>query len=255
MVYTKDKLDRLGICVIIPTYNNDKTIKTVIDSCLEMTRSLIVVNDGSTDNTATILSSYNDNHNIDIVEYARNRGKGYALKKGFEYARMKSYKYAITLDADGQHFAFDIPLFADEIEKNPNALVVGSRFLNAENMPRQNTFANKFSNFWFTVQTLQSVPDTQTGFRLYPLEKMGKMWWLTSRYEAELEMLVYAAWNGVKIISKPINVYYPSPEKRVSHFRPFIDFFRISVLNTILCFLAIFYGGPRMLINIITGRD
>lgn len=253
MIYTKEILEALGICVIVPTYNNEKTIKTVIDSCLEMTRSLIVVNDGSTDDTGKLLSSYDGNHDVYILGYARNRGKGYALKKGFEYARSKSYRYAITLDADGQHFASDIPLFVDEISKTPNALIVGSRFLNAENMPRQNTFANKFSNFWFTVQTLQSVPDTQTGFRLYPLEKMGKMWWLTSRYEAELEMLVYAAWHGVKIISKPINVYYPTSDKRVSHFRPFMDFFRISVLNTILCFLAVFYGGPRMLINKITG--
>ena len=253
MVYTKDKLDVLGICVIIPTYNNDKTIKTVIDSCLEMTRSIIVVNDGSTDNTDEILRSYGHNE-IDIVSYAINKGKGYALKRGFEYARSKSYRYAITIDADGQHFASDIPLFIGEVEKNPNALIVGSRFLNAENMPRQNTFANKFSNFWFTVQTLQSVPDTQTGFRLYPLEKMGRMWWMTSRYEAELEMLVYAAWHGVKIISTPINVYYPDPDKRISHFRPFMDFFRISVLNTILCFLAICYGGPRMLINNLFGK-
>lgn len=249
MIYTKDKLNSLGICVIIPTYNNDKTIKTVIDDCLEITRSLIVVNDGSTDDTEAILSSYNNRPEIAIVRYARNRGKGCALKKGFEYARSKSYRYAITLDADGQHFASDIPLFVDEIERNPNSLIVGSRFLNAENMPSQNTFANKFSNFWFAVQTLQYVPDTQTGFRLYPLEKMRKMWWLTSRYEAELEMLVYAAWHGVRIISIPINVYYPSPDNRVSHFRPFMDFFRISVLNTVLCILAICYGGPMMLIN------
>ena len=77
---------------------------------------------------------------------------------------------------------------------------------------------------------------------------------MTSRYEAELEMLVYAAWHGVKIISTPINVYYPDPDKRISHFRPFMDFFRISVLNTILCFLAICYGGPRMLINNLFGK-
>lgn len=57
-------------------------------------------------------------------------------------------------------------------------------------MPAGNTFANKFSNFWFKVQTCKSLPDTQTGYRLYPLKQMGTMWWVTSRYEAELEMLV-----------------------------------------------------------------
>ena len=116
-------------------------------------------------------------------------------------------------------------------------------------MPAGNTFANKFSNFWFKVQTCKSLPDTQTGYRLYPLKQMGTMWWVTSRYEAELEMLVFAAWHGIKLVPVSINVYYPPVGERVSHFRPGMDFFRISVLNTVLCVLAVLYGGPRMLIS------
>ena len=131
----------------------------------------------------------------------------------------------------------------------PDALVIGSRDITAKNMPAGNTFANKFSNFWFKVQTCKSLPDTQTGYRLYPLKQMGTMWWVTSRYEAELEMLVFAAWHGIKLVPVSINVYYPPVGERVSHFRPGMDFFRISVLNTVLCVLAVLYGGPRMLIS------
>ena len=111
-------------------------------------------------------------------------------------------------------------------------------------MPRQNTFANRFSNFWFRLQTAQKLDDTQSGFRIYPLESLYGMRLVTSRYEAELELLVFAAWHGVSVKGVPVRVWYAPEGERVSHFRPFWDFFRISVLNTILCFGALLVGLP-----------
>lgn len=249
----KRRMHELYICVLIPTYNNEGTLAAVIDSCRQWTDDLLVVNDGSTDNTARLLASYT-RQGVAVISYLRNRGKGYALKQGFAYARAHGYRYAITMDADGQHFAADIPHFVAAIAEHPDALVIGSRDITAENMPAGNTFANRFSNFWFRVQTLQALPDTQTGYRLYPLAKMGRMWWVTSRYEAELEMLVYAAWHGITLVPIPVRVYYPPAGERVSHFRPTLDFLRISLLNSVLCFLAIVYGGPRMLITKLINR-
>ena len=243
----------LQICVLIPTYNNAGTLAAVIDDCRRWTDAVLVVNDGSTDTTDTVLSAYAA-QGVRIVSYPHNRGKGYALKQGFACARSHGFRYAITMDADGQHFAADIPHFVDAIAARPDALIVGSRDITAENMPTGNTFANRFSNFWFRVQTLQVLPDTQTGYRLYPLARMGRMWWLTSRYEAELEMLVYAAWHGIPLVSIPVRVYYPPAGERVSHFRPTADFLRISLLNTVLCFLAVVYGGPRMLLTKLINR-
>jgi glycosyltransferase involved in cell wall biosynthesis len=231
-------------CVIIPTYNNDKTLCHVIEEVKRYASDIIVVNDGSTDRTATLLSACGG---ITVVNYAPNRGKGYALKCGFSRARAMGYRYAITIDADGQHFASDIPSFVQAMEAHPDSLIVGSRNLNAEGMPAGNTFANKFSNFWFHLQTGIALPDTQTGFRLYPLDRMSQLNWITSRYEAELELLVYAAWHGVKLIPIGINVYYPPEGERVSHFRPISDFMRISLLNTVLCFLAVVYALPLKL--------
>lgn len=231
-------------CVIIPTYNNEKTICRVVEDVKHFTSDIIVVNDGSTDGTAALLSECNG---ITVVDYGRNRGKGYALKVGFSKARAMGYRYAITIDADGQHFASDIPSFVKALDAYPDSLIVGSRNLNADGMPSGNTFANKFSNFWFRLQTGVSLPDTQTGFRLYPLEQMTHLWWMTSRYEAELELLVYAVWHGVKLLPIAISVYYPPAAERVTHFRPVYDFVRISLLNTVLCFLAVVYGLPLKL--------
>lgn len=235
------------ICVVMPTYNNVNTLRNVVERILKFHNDVIVVNDGCTDTSADILASFGEQ--IRVVDYGKNRGKGYALKKGFEKARELGFDYSITIDSDGQHFPEDIPLFINALEQHPNALIVGSRNLNEANMPGKNTFANKFSNFWFKLQTGVKLPDTQTGYRLYPLKNLPNLKLLTSRYEAELELLVGAAWRGVDIIPIKINVFYPKAEERVSHFRPFWDFFRISVLNTFLCILAVVYGLPSRLIR------
>ena len=230
------------VCVVMPTYNNGGTLRSMVERLLPYCKDLIVVNDGCTDHSNEILAAFGEQ--VIVVEYGTNRGKGFALRRGFEKALQLGFDYAITIDADGQHFPDDIPLFDEALEVHPNALIVGSRNLNQENMPSGNTFANKFSNFWFKIQTGIKLPDTQTGYRLYPLRRLPRLSLLTSRYEAELELLVLSAWRGIDLIPIKINVYYPKGEERVSHFRPFWDFFRISVLNTVLCFIAVFYGWP-----------
>ena len=230
------------ICTIVPTYNNSGTIADVVSRLLNYSDNVIVVNDGCTDGTKEILAGFAEK--IKVVDIAKNSGKGCALKSGFAEAVRLGFEYAITLDADGQHFPEDIPMFAEAFLENKESLIVGSRNLSADNMPKKNTFANNFSNFWFFVQTWNRLPDTQTGYRLYPLKRVGGLRLLTSRYEAELEMLVFTAWRGVKLVPLPVGVYYPPAEKRVSHFRPFADFTRISILNTILCIFAILYGWP-----------
>jgi glycosyltransferase involved in cell wall biosynthesis len=231
----------LECCAIIPTYNNAATLQFVIDDVNQYIPDIIIVNDGSTDSTPEILLK---NPDLTIVEYSPNRGKGYALKRGFKIALQKGFRYAITIDSDGQHRGTDIPAFFDKIQQYPDSLIVGSRQLQQENMSDGSKFANKFSNFWFRLQTGINLPDTQSGFRLYPLKKIDRICFVTNRYEAELEMIVRSAWRGIIVCEIPISVYYPPPEKRVSHFRPFSDFSRISVLNTIFTIIAFLYAYP-----------
>jgi glycosyltransferase involved in cell wall biosynthesis len=232
---------RLKCCAILPTYNNANTLQAVIDDVSQYVEKVIVVNDGATDSTSAILAL---NPSVVSISFKTNRGKGLAIKKGFEKALSSGFRYAITIDSDGQHAGNDIPLFLDKIQQYPDSLIVGSRLLRQLNMPGGNTFANKFSNFWYRLQTGINLPDTQSGFRLYPLYKMGRMRLFTNRYEAELEMLVRAAWMGINVCDVAISVYYPPLEERISHFRPFWDFFRISILNTFLTIIALFCIYP-----------
>ena len=219
-----------GICIVIPTYNNVGTIEDVVLRAKGQCDDVIVVNDGSTDGTEEVL------HRIDgitTVIHSANKGKGEALKSGLSKARDAGYAYAITIDADGQHFPEDIPLLLDANRKHPGSIIVGQRKeLEKAERSAGSKFANSFSNFWFCVQTGKYLKDTQTGYRLYPIKKLHGLSFLTSRYEAELELLVFSCWNGVPIYSVPINVYYPPKEERVSHFRPGYDFSRISILYT-----------------------
>lgn len=245
-------LQSRGICTVIPTYNNEGTIEEVVERTLLQCADVIVVNDGCTDSTPDLLAQLADIYDgqLHVVTLNRNKGKGSALKAGFREARKLGFAYAITLDADGQHYPEDIQLMLKANQQNPGALIVGERqHLEEAERSGGSKFANSFSNFWFCVQTGRRLNDTQTGYRLYPLRKLHFMWLLTSRYEAEVELLVFSAWNGVKLVSTPVNVFYPPKEERVSHFRPVLDFTRISILNTILCVLAICYGYPRTLLR------
>ena len=248
----KEKTTNLKCIVVIPTYNNDGTIAQVIADVKHYASDIVVVNDGSTDLTSEILKS---TEGIRVIEYAENKGKGYALKLALAKAYEWGYRYAITIDADGQHYADDIPTFIDRIEQVPDSLLIGARNLTADNMPSKNTFANKFSNFWYKVETGNTLADTQSGFRLYPLTKLQNIRFITSRYEFEVEIIVRAAWRGVNVENIPIKVFYAPVGERVSHFRPLQDFSRISILNTVLVLYALLFYYPWRFVRHLTPRN
>ena len=236
----QELLNSTSFCVIVPTYNNHKTLRKVLDSVLDFTPNVIIVNDGSTDETFEILQSYSQ---LKQIHHPNNLGKGRALRNGFRKAIEMKFEYAITIDSDGQHFASDIPSFIEEIQKEPNSLLIGSRNMTQENVPKKSSFGNKFSNFWFKFETGIKLDDTQSGFRLYPLNLIPKKFY-TNKFEFEIEVIVRSAWKGITVKNIPIQVLY-DPAERVSHFRPFRDFTRISILNTVLVTNALLYIKPR----------
>lgn len=236
------ELKQLNCCVIVPTYNNENTLKRVVDGSLNYSKSVIVVCDGATDSTVEILQSYGDK--INLVAYTPNHGKGYALRQGFKHARKMGFDFAITIDSDGQHYPDDIPNFIQKLKENPNQLIIGSRNMNQETVPGKSSFGNKFSNFWFKFETGIELPDTQSGFRLYPIAELEKINFYTTKFEFEIEVIVKAAWKGIEVTSAPIKVLY-DPNERVTHFRPLQDFTRISILNTYLVTLTLLYYKPR----------
>ena len=236
-----ETLNLKKVCVIIPTYNNHKTLKRVIDGVLQYTSNVIVVNDGSTDSTFEIINSY---PSIESITITQNKGKGNALRSGFKKAIESGFHYAITIDSDGQHFPDDIPVFLEELAKNEsNILLIGSRNMNQENVPKKSSFGNKFSNFWFWFETGIKLEDTQSGYRLYPLLHIPKKYY-TNKFEFEIEVIVRAAWKGTLVKNIPVKILY-DPTERVTHFRPFKDFTRISILNTVLVLITLLYIKPR----------
>jgi len=228
-------------CVIIPSYNNATKIEAVINEVLLQTNNVIVINDGATDNTAQLLAHYK---NIKVISYPQNKGKGYAVKKGFKKAIELGYEYAITIDSDGQHCAEDISKFINACFINQNAIIIGNRSIIKGKISRKSSFANNLSNFWFLVITGIKLDDTQSGFRLYPIKKMQHILTLTRRYEFEIEIMVKASWQNIPIESIPISVIYPPENERISHFRPVVDFIRIGLLNSWLVFLSLTFFRP-----------
>lgn len=243
MEHIEQKFKDHRICVLIPTYNNAATLGQVIEGVGRYTRDIVVVNDGSTDETAEVLSRYPF---LQVVSYPQNAGKGWALRQGFRYAvEQGGYNYAITIDSDGQHYPDDLPVFLEKLEGNPGALLIGARNMEQASVPGKSSFGHKFSNFWYWVETGIKAPDTQSGYRLYPVRRLNDMRFFTTKYEFEIEVIVRAAWAGIPVDFVPVKVYYAPKETRVSHFRPFRDFSRVSVLNTVLVVLTFLYIKPR----------
>ncbi|MBR4596637.1 MAG: glycosyltransferase family 2 protein [Bacteroidales bacterium] len=226
--------------VVIPTYNNAGTLKDVLSRTLAQGLPVIVVDDGCTDGTREILSGFKD---VTVIAHPKNQGKGAALKTAFRWALEKGYAYVVTIDSDGQHYPEDIPELVKA--KGERTIVVGSRTTRGANAG--GSFANRFSNFWFTAYTGIRLTDTQTGFRLYPLHDLPSLKVVGNRYEAELSLLLFSAWKGLSLVPVQVRVNYP--KDRVTHFRPFQDFMRITLVNIIGLPLALLYGWPRILLR------
>jgi glycosyltransferase involved in cell wall biosynthesis len=238
----RQELVDLKCCFIIPTYNNDSTLENILQRVLGFSTDVIVVNDGSTDKTPLILEKYSQ---VRILTIERNTGKGHALQVAFREAISLGFRYAITIDSDGQHYPEDIPLFVEKIREHPDSLVMGARNMSQDGVPGTSTFGNNFSVFWFKVETGLSIPDVQTGYRLYPLEKVRELKrHFSVKFEYEVEILVRLAWMGVEVLSVPVRIYYAPKEERVSHFRKVRDFSRVSIVNTIMVFMALLWIRP-----------
>ncbi len=243
---------KLNFCVIIPTYNNEKTLEKVILSTLEYCTDIIVVNDGSTDKTGIILN--NLQNKIDIVSLPKNRGKGAALRKGLKRAEESGFEFAITLDADGQHYPSDIPKFLEKAAPGLDILVIGNRDMTGREIPKKSIFGRKFSNFWVRLETNRDIQDSQSGYRLYTVSKINKFHFFTVKYDFELESLVRWLWRDYTVEIVSIGVYYAPAEERISHFKGFKDNLYISLLNTVLVTITFAYIIPGRFFRIICRR-
>ncbi|HNR98773.1 MAG TPA: glycosyltransferase family 2 protein [Planctomycetota bacterium] len=210
-------------CIVIPTYNNARTLAEVVRGAAVHGRPIIVVIDGATDDTRGVLAEF---PGIDVIDFAVNRGKGFALQAGFRAAAGRGWARAVTIDSDLQHDPAEIPKFLAAAASEPRALVVGVRDMKAAGAPRANRAGFALSNLYLRLLSGARVCDSQSGFRSYPVAEVLDLACAPSRFEYEFVVLAAAARRGIPIVEVPIAVRY-DPAIYVTHFRKYRDFMRI----------------------------
>jgi predicted LPLAT superfamily acyltransferase len=230
----------MDVCVIIPVYNHQDRVADVIHGVLELGLPVIVVDDGSTDQTPAVLASI---QGISVIRHPVNQGKGAALLTGFAKAQ-ESFSWAITIDADGQHRPDDARAFLEIAGSGRRVLAVGNRQgMSGEHVPWTSRFGRGFSNFWVWASGGPWLADSQSGFRLYPLPESSNLNVTARRYQFEVEILVKARRKGLGIVEVPVSVVYQPKGVRVSHFRPWRDFLRNSATFSRLIFTRFIPGN------------
>ncbi|CAM3499403.1 glycosyltransferase family 2 protein [Arcobacter aquimarinus] len=206
------------IFVVIPTYNNPKTIVNVANDVIKNGYKLIIVDDGSTIKVTDLIESHPD---IIILRHEINQGKGQAILTGAKKVKELGHDYFISLDGDGQHLASQIEKILSAHD-GKDQIIIGARNFDIDNVPNGSKFGRWFSNFWACWDTEQEIKDSLSGFRLYPTSILD-LNIKTLRFDWEMEVLVKHSWKGRLIKEVIIECYYPTPEERVSHFKKFWD--------------------------------
>jgi glycosyltransferase involved in cell wall biosynthesis len=163
---------------------------------------------------------------VEVLRHEANRGKGAALRTGFA-AASRAADWAITVDADGQHEPRQAAELIAAIPAGERPIVVGFREgMDRPDIPWKSRFGRRFSNLWVRASGGPRVLDTRTGFRIYPLPEALQLGAHARRFQFEVEVLVLACWKGVPVVEVPVRVTYSPPGGRITHYRPFVDFWR-----------------------------
>ena len=221
-------LESSQILMVIPLFNHGGTVRSVVEKALACNWPVLVVDDGSTDGGADQIAGL-DCH---LIALGKNSGKGAAIMAGAGYAMENGYRAIITVDADGQLDPAEASILAEVAVEQWPALVVGARVMDKDNAPGASLFGRAFSNFWVRLECGRELPDTQSGFRLYPVKELMELAVGCRRYDFEVEVLTRSGWAGLPILSVPVSVHYPPPSERESHFHQFRDNFRLTCLHT-----------------------
>ena len=200
-------------CVVIPAFNAARTIQTVIDGVRGHGLPVVVVDDGSTDETAALAAR----HGATVISHLRNEGKGSALRSGFGYAMRAAYDGVITMDSDGQHDPGDVAQLIREAERQHARIVVGNRMSDAPRMPALRRWTNRLMSGVVSALTHQRIPDSQCGLRLIRREVLLSVALRATRFEIETELLLAASRGRWKTISVPVRTIY---DGHASHIHP-----------------------------------
>ena len=219
------------LAAVIPAYQAAATVGDVVRGTRAFVPDVVVVDDGSADQTGDRARSAG----ATVLRQEPNAGKGAALLRAFHHLEDEGFTHAVTLDADGQHYPDEIPVLLAAHAIDPRALVVGVRRKEGQEISAVALFGNWVADGLMEWIAGRALPDTQSGFRIYPLEATLALAPVGTRYDFETEILLRAARRGMPIVGVPVRVYYPPVADRVSHFDPWWDTLRIigTVLHTL----------------------
>ncbi|HIE28002.1 TPA: glycosyltransferase family 2 protein [Candidatus Poribacteria bacterium] len=221
------RLVTMKICLLLPAYNEAKTIGCIIKKARAYIESIIVIDDGSTDETVQVARE----HGVVVLQHKINCGKGMALRTGFKYALEHNYDIIITMDSDGQHEPADIPRFLAHLGQNDADILIGARVLEREKMPLHRRLNNKLISRVGSLLCGQNVVDFQCGFRLFKGEVLRSITLETVRYETESELLIKAGRLGFRIGTLPIKTIYNGEISNVKPLREIYLFTRMFLKN------------------------
>jgi glycosyltransferase involved in cell wall biosynthesis len=224
------------VCALVPTYDNPRTVRAVVEQIREHMAEVVVIDDGSGPEGREACAGLAQDGLAYVRHLSRNGGKGAAVKAGFRAARDLGFTHALQVDADGQHDLADIPRFLDVLRAQPDALVLGQPTFDAS-APASRLRGRRFSRFWTDLETGgRVIQDPLCGFRLYPLDAALRASARGDRMDFDVEIAVRIVWTGCPVVNIPTRVRYISREEGgVSHFRMWHDNALISWAHTRLC--------------------
>ncbi|PIP14023.1 MAG: glycosyltransferase family 2 protein [bacterium (Candidatus Stahlbacteria) CG08_land_8_20_14_0_20_40_26] len=211
------------IMIIIPAYNEEESIAKLLPSLNFPPQDIIVVDDGSTDNTISKSQSFG----VHVIRHEKNKGKGMAHRTGFNFASKEEARWVITMDADGQHSPKDIPKFIKAIKEKKGDMIIGEREVTIRTMPFLRFLTNLWTSFIVSILGGKRVKDAQSGFRAISKEIFTSISFSTNNFQTESEIIIKAARRGFRITSVPVRTIY---NESYSYIKPFLDTLRFIKL-------------------------
>jgi len=213
----------MKVCVLIPSYNEAKTIGGIVKELRKSHMTVYVVDDGSTDGTASIAKS----EGAIVVAHSYNKGKGASLAEGFRHILKRDFEAVLVMDGDGQHSVEDVGIFLRSMEETNADIVLGNRMCDVTSMPLARIHTNRFMSNLISRISGQNIPDTQCGFRLIKRSVLEKIELASSHYDTESELIINAARQGFKIESVCVKTVYQDERSRIN---PIVDTLRFLLL-------------------------
>ena len=224
MSYTEFEQHK-NIFAIIPAYNEENNIISTINNIKKYISNIIVIDDGSADNTCALLKQ-NFNNQITILKHKINLGKGAAMKTGCDAAIKMRAKTLVMIDGDGQHKGKDIPKLIYKLKKENLDIIFGLRTFSKE-MPLLMRIGNKFLSFIINLVSKIKLEDTQSGFRIFTADAYKKIYWVSTDYSVETEMIIRAGKHNLKYGTAPIQTIYKDNHKGTTPIDGVIIFFNL----------------------------